>query len=212
MAKKILRGGAMLAPVPAVMVTSGDETERNILTVAWCGTLCTIPPKTYISVRPSRHSYAIIKRTGEFVIHLVPASLAWAADYCGTYTGAKVDKFEKCRLTAEKCENVRAPRIAECPVAIECRVTDVVPLGSHDMFIADVLSVDADEELFDESGALRMERADLCAYVHGAYYALGKKIGNFGFSAVKKKKKPGQKVPVPGKTGERGKANGKRKN
>jgi len=190
----------MLAPVPAVMVSVGDENEKNIITVAWCGTLCTQPPKTYISVRPSRHSYEIIKRTGEFVINLVPASLAKKADYCGIYTGAKVNKFEKCGFTAEACEGVYAPAIAECPVSIACRVTDVVPLGSHDMFIADVLSVSADEELFDKDGALHMERADLCAYVHGAYMSLGKSIGKFGFSAAKKKK------PRKGKTSNHGKS------
>ena len=186
MAKKVLKGGAMLAPVPAVMVSVGVENEQNILTVAWCGTLCTIPPKTYISVRPSRHSYEIIKRTGEFVINLVPASLAKTADYCGIYTGAKVNKFEKCHLTPAPITGVSAPAIAECPVSISCRVTDIVPLGSHDMFIADVLGVEAEEALFDEAGALHMERASLCAYVHGAYMTLGKEIGKFGFSAKKK--------------------------
>lgn len=189
MAKKVMRGGAMLAPVPAVMVSVGDENEKNILTIAWCGTLSTTPPKTYISVRPSRHSYEIIKRTGEFVINLVPSRLAKSADYCGIFTGAKVDKFEKCRLSPEACEGVGAPAIAECPISIGCRVTDIVPLGSHDMFIADVVSVSANEELFDEKGALHMEKADLVAYVHGAYFALGKQLGKFGFSAVKKKKK-----------------------
>ena len=189
MAKRTMKGGAMLAPVPAVMVSVGNAETKNILTIAWCGTLCTTPAKTYISVRPSRHSYAILKETGEFVINLVPASLAKAADYCGTFTGAKVDKFAKCGFTAEEIEGVSAPAIAECPVSIACRVTDVVPLGTHDMFIADVLSVAADEALFDSKGALHMEKADLCAYVHGAYFSLGKKIGSFGFSAVKKKKK-----------------------
>jgi len=189
MAKKVMRGGAMLAPVPAVMVSVGDENEKNIITVAWCGTLSTTPPKTYISVRPSRHSYQIIKRTGEFVINLVPASLAKSADYCGIYTGAKVDKFEKCGFTPEAYEGVSTPAIAECPVSIGCKVTDIVPMGSHDMFIADVLSVSASEELFDKDGALHMEKANLTAYVHGAYFALGKQIGKFGFSAAKKKKK-----------------------
>ena len=162
---------------------------KNSLTVAWCGTLCTTPAKTYISVRPSRYSYGILKETGEFVINLVPTALTKAADYCGTFTGAKVDKFAKCGFTAEAVEGVCAPAIAECPVSIACRVTDVVPLGTHDMFIADVVSVAADEGLFDTAGALHMEKADLCAYVHGAYFALGKKVGSFGFSAVKKKKK-----------------------
>ncbi|MBO5755126.1 MAG: flavin reductase family protein [Clostridia bacterium] len=189
MEKRVLKGGAMLAPVPAVMVSVGDEEQKNILTIAWCGTLCTTPAKTYISVRPSRHSYEIIKRTGEFVINLVPSRLAKEADYCGTFTGAKVNKFEKCGFTAVPCEGVSAPAIGECPVSIACKVTDVVPLGTHDMFIADVVAVEADEELFDSKGALHMEKADLCAYVHGAYFSLGKKIGSFGFSAVKKKKK-----------------------
>ena len=191
MAKRALTGGALLAPVPAVMVSVGDEHEKNILTVAWCGTVATQPPKTYISVRPSRHSYGIIRKTGEFVINLVPASMAKTADYCGIYTGAKVDKFEKCGLTPTPCEGISAPAIAECPISIACRVTDVIPMGTHDMFLADVVSVEADEELFDAKGALHMEKAELCAYVHGAYFKLGAKIGSFGFSAAKKKKKRG---------------------
>lgn len=189
MAKRTLKGGALLAPVPAVMVSVGDESEKNILTVAWCGTVATTPAKTYISVRPSRHSYDIIKRTGEFVINLVPASMAKTADYCGIYTGAKVDKFKKCGLTAEPCEGVSAPAIGECPLSIACRVSDIIPMGTHDMFLADVVSVTADEALFDERDALHLERAELCAYVHGAYFKLGKQIGKFGFSAVKKKKR-----------------------
>ena len=198
MAKRVLKGGAMLAPVPAVMVSVGDESEKNILTVAWCGTVATQPPKTYISVRPSRHSYGILQRTGEFVINLVPSAMAKTADYCGIYTGAKVDKFAKCGLTPVPCEGVSAPAIAECPVSIACRVTDVIPMGTHDMFLADVVSVEADESLFDEAGALHLEKASLCAYVHGAYYKLGAKIGSFGFSA-KKKKKTGYKKNGKGK-------------
>ena len=192
MPKRSLKGGALLAPVPAVMVSVGDENEKNILTVAWCGTIATSPAKTYISVRPSRHSYDIIKRTGEFVINLVPASLAKTADYCGIYTGAKVNKFEKCHLSPAAIEGVSAPAIEECPLSIACRVTDIIPMGTHDMFLADVLSVSADEELFDEKGALHLEKAGLCAYVHGAYFKLGAKIGTFGFSAAKKKKKKGK--------------------
>jgi flavin reductase (DIM6/NTAB) family NADH-FMN oxidoreductase RutF len=193
MSKKLLKGGAMLAPVPAVMVSVGDGETKNVLTVAWCGTVATTPPKTYISVRPSRYSYDIIKRTGEFVINLVPSSMARKADYCGIFTGAKVDKFEKCGLTATPIEGVSAPAIAECPLSIACRVTDVIPMGTHDMFLADVVAVAADDALFDEKGAIHFERADLCAYVHGAYFKLGKEIGKFGFSAVKKKKKRGGK-------------------
>lgn len=191
MEKRVLKGGALLAPVPAVMVSVGDENEKNILTVAWCGTVATQPPKTYISVRPSRHSYEIIRRTGEFVINLVPASMAKTADYCGIYTGAKVDKFQKCALTPVPCEGVKAPAIAECPVSIACRVSDIIPMGTHDMFLADVVSVEADEALFDDKGALHLEKANLCAYVHGAYFKLGAQIGTFGFSAAKKKKKRG---------------------
>ncbi len=200
MAKKVLRGGALLAPVPAVLVSVGDETERNVFTVAWCGTVATQPPKTYISVRPSRHSYEIIKRTGEFVINLPSASLVRALDYSGIYTGAKVDKFAKCRLTAAPIEGVAAPAVAECPVSISCRVTDVIPMGTHDMFLADVLAVEADEGLFDVAGALHFERADLIAYVHGAYYKLGKRLGKFGFSAAKKKKKTKKGTDEHGKS------------
>ncbi len=190
-AKRKLRGGAMLAPLPTALVTVGDETENNVFTVAWTGIVCTDPPKAYISVRPRRHSYGMLCKTREFVLHPTPAALAKQADYCGTFTGAKVDKFEKCGFTREPADEVKTPRIAECPVALECRVTDIVPLGTLDMFLADILSVAVDESLFDAAGKIHMEKADLCAYVHGDYFALGKQLGNFGFSAVKKKKKKG---------------------
>ena len=190
MARRVLKGGAMLAPVPPVMVSCGNAEHKNILTVAWAGITNTIPPKTYISVRPKRHSYNIIKESGEFVLNLTPTSLVRAADYCGMYTGAKVDKCEKCHLTPTEAEEVAAPMIAECPVSICCRVTDVVPLGSHDMFLADILAVYVEDRLLDESGKLHLEKADLCAYAHGDYYALGKILGHFGFSAAKKKKRP----------------------
>ena len=187
MAKIKFRGGAMLAPTPPVMVSCGTMEEANIITVAWCGILNTIPPKTYISVRPSRHSHAIIRERSEFVLNLTPASLVRAADYCGTYTGAKVDKFKKCSLTKVQVEEVAAPLIDEAPLSLCCRVTDVVPLGSHDMFMADIVAVYADEALLDDKGKLHMARAGLCAYAHGEYFALGKRIGTFGFSAKKKK-------------------------
>ena len=190
MSKIKLRGGAMLAPVPPVMVSCGNAEQKNILTVAWAGITNTIPPKTYISVRPKRHSYNIIKESGEFVLNLTPASLVRTADYCGMYTGAKVNKFEKCNLTPVVAEEVSAPMIGECPVSLCCRVTDVVPLGSHDMFLADILAVYVEDRLLDESGKLHLEKADLCAYAHGDYYALGKMLGHFGFSAAKKKKRP----------------------
>ncbi len=192
MQKVKFRGGTLLGPLPPVMVSCGDAEKSNILTVAWTGILNTIPPKTYISVRPSRFSYGILKEKGEFVLNLTPATLVRAADFCGTYTGAKVDKFAKCRLTRQFVEEVAAPLIEECPVSLCCRVTDTAPLGSHEMFVADIVAVYADEELLDGKGKLHLEKANLCAYAHGEYFALGKKIGTFGFSAAKKPKR-GQK-------------------
>ena len=194
MPKRSLKGGALLAPVPAVMVSVGDENEKNIITVAWCGTVATSPAKTYISVRPSRHSYDIIKRTGEFVINLVPAALAKTADYCGIYTGAKVNKFEKCHLSPGSIEGVTAPTIEECPLSIACRVTDIIPMGgTHDMFLADIVAVNVDEKALDDNNKLRMDKCSLLAYAHGDYFALGKKVGNFGFSVKKKHKSPSRR-------------------
>ncbi len=190
MSKTKLRGGALLAPVPPVMVSCGTMEHANILTVAWTGIVNTIPPKTYISVRKKRFSHPIIKDSGEFVLNLTPSSLVRAADYCGTFTGAKVDKFKKCNLTRAAAEEVSAPMIAECPISLCCRVTDVIEMGSHDMFLADIVAVYADDALLDENGKLHIERADLCAYAHGDYYALGRRIGKFGFSATKRKKHP----------------------
>ena len=189
MAKIAWRGGALIAPVPPAMITCGTMEESNIITVAWTGILGTVPPKTYISVRPRRHSYPIIKEHGEFVINLATEDLIHAADYCGMYTGAKIDKFAACKLTKEEVPDFSCPMIAESPLSLACRVTDIVPMGSHDMFIADVVSVHVNESLIDESGKLRLEKAQLAAFAHGEYYGLGKKLGWFGFSAVKKKKK-----------------------
>ncbi len=187
MSKVVWKGGALLGPLPPVMVSCGDGERDNILTVAWTGITCTHPPKTYISIRPSRYSYPIIRETGEFVINLAPASLVRAVDYCGIYTGAKVDKFSRCGLTRETAQQVKCPLIAESPLSLECRVTDVIPLGSHDMFLADIVAVDVEESLLDEKGALRLSRAKLAAFAHGEYFALGERLGKFGFSAAKKK-------------------------
>lgn len=183
------KGGTLLAPVPPVMVTCGDMENSNIITVAWTGIINSEPPKTYISVRPSRHSYNIIKERGEFVINLTPSRLVRSADWCGVYSGKNVDKFAKCKLTKEQANEVSAPLISECPVALECKVSDIVPLGTHDMFIADIAAVDIEEELVDENGKLHLERAGLAAYAHGDYFTLGKKIGSFGFSVKKKQSK-----------------------
>ncbi len=189
MSKLLWKGGTLLAPVPAVMVSCGNMEKSNILTVAWTGIVNSDPPKTYISVRPSRHSHQIIKESGEFVINLTTAAMARATDSCGVLTGAKVDKFAKFKLTKEKANEVSAPLIGESPLSLECRVTDVISLGSHDMFLADIVAMDIDESLVDEKGKLHLEKAGLMAYSHGEYFALGKKIGSFGYS-VRKKKTP----------------------
>lgn len=189
MAKIKWRGGAMLAPVPPTLVTSSDGERDNVMTVAWTGITNTIPPKTYISVRPSRYSYEIIKKTGEFAIHLTTAELVKAADYCGVHTGAKEDKFEKCGLEKEEANEIGCPILKASPLALECKVTDVIPMGSHDMFLADIVAVDVDEALIGKDGKLHLEKAGLVAYAHGEYYELGKRLGNFGFAVAKKKKK-----------------------
>ena len=188
MSKVTWQGGALIAPVPAVMVSCGDMENSNIITVAWCGITNTIPPKTYVSIRPSRYSYNIIKEAKEFVINLVPSSLAKKADFCGIYTGKKVDKFQKCQFTKEKSSVVGAPMIGECPISIECKVTDIISLGSHDMFLSDIVAVNVDSTLL-EGDKLCINRAHLCAFAHGEYYKLGERIGKFGFSVKKRKNK-----------------------
>ena len=191
MSKQEWKGGALLAPLPAVMVSCAREGENpNAITVAWCGIISTHPPALYISLRPSRHSYNIIKETGEFVLKLTTTSLVRAADFCGMYTGAKVDKFKRCALTPVPADEVSVPMIGECPLSLCCKVSAVQEMGSHDLFFADIVAVYADESLMDEKGKLHLERADLCAYAHGEYFSLGKRIGTFGFSAAKKKKRP----------------------
>ena len=186
MEKVSWRGGALVAPVPAVMVSLGDMEKSNIITVAWCGITNTVPPKTYISVRPERHSYKILKEKREFVINLTPSSLTKKADFCGMYTGKKVDKFKECGFTKEKSSKIDAPMIGECPISIECKVTDIIPLGSHDMFLADIVAVNVEKSLL-EGDKLCINRAHLCAFAHGEYYKLGERIGKFGFSVKKKK-------------------------
>ena len=191
MAKLKWKGGTLLAPVPPALVTCKDGERENVLTIAWTGIVNSDPPKTYISVRPSRHSYDIIKKSGVFAINLTTKELARAADWCGVFTGAKVDKFERCNLAREAANEIDCPILADCPLVLECRVTDVIPLGSHDMFLADIVAVDVDEALVDESGKLHLARAGLVAYSHGEYFELGKRLGKFGYSVAKtKKKKP----------------------
>ena len=185
-----LNPGTLLAPLPAVMVSVGDMENSNIITVAWTGILSSDPPRAYISVRPSRHSHAILKEKGEFVINLTTEALAKSTDYSGIFTGKKVDKFEKCRLTKAESKCVSAPTIAESPISLECKVFEVMESGTHDIFLADIVNVSVREELLDEKGRIMLEKAKLIAYSHGEYYALGKRIGKFGFSAAKKKKTP----------------------
>ena len=189
MAKIKWKGGALLAPVPPAMVTCSDGEKDNIITIAWTGIVNTNPPKTYISVRPSRHSYEIIKKSGVFAINLTTEELVRAADWCGVYTGAKVDKFAKCKLSREAATEIDCPIIAESPLSLECRVTDIIPMGTHHMFLADIVAVDVDESLIDEKGKLNLQRAHLAAYAHGDYFGLGKRLGSFGFSVAKKKHK-----------------------
>ena len=200
MARKNFKAGALTAPLPPVMVTVGDMENANIITIGWTGILSTIPPRTYISVRPQRHSYGILKRTGEFVINLTTADQARVVDYAGIYTGAKVDKFKECGLTTVESKEVSAPTIKECPLALECRVIEVIPMGTHDVFIADIVSVSCDDAILDEDGKIRFDKAGLLAYAHGEYYALGDKVGKFGFSTKKlSEKKPSAKTKTQGK-------------
>lgn len=188
MEKEIWKAGNMVYPLPAVMVSCGRKGERpNILTVAWTGTVCTNPAMVYISVRPERFSYNIIRETGEFVINLTTKKLARATDYCGVRSGRDVDKFKEMHLTAAPAEYVAAPLIGESPVNIECRVTEVRELGSHHMFLAEVLCVHVDSSYMDEKGKFELNRTGLLAYSHGEYLELGKKLGTFGYSVRKKK-------------------------
>lgn len=189
MGKQSWKAGNMLNPVPAVMVSVADQNHRpNIITVAWAGTVCTNPPMVSISVRPSRYSYEIIEKTGEFVINLTNEKLAKACDYCGVVSGRDVDKFKKTGLTPVPVEHVKAPAIAESPVNIASRVVESHPLGSHTMFVAEVLGVTVDDTYLDETGKFDINGTGLIMYSHGEYFALGKKLGKFGYSVQKKKK------------------------
>ena len=188
MSKVTWKSGTFIYPLPAVMVSCGTMEESNIITVAWTGIINTDPAMCYISVRPTRHSYEMIKKNGEFVINLTTKDLAYATDWCGVKTGAKVDKFKEMKLTKEKANFVNCPKIKESPVSVECRVKEIRELGSHHMFVAEILGINADEKYINENGAFDISKCDLIAYSNGNYYSLGKKIGRFGFSVQKKKK------------------------
>ena len=189
MSKVTWKAGTFLYPLPAVMVSCGTMEKSNIITVAWTGIINTNPAMVYISVRPTRYSYNIIKETGEFVINLTTQKLAYATDWCGVKTGAKVDKFREMKLTKERGKFVKCPLIKESPVSIECKVIDIKSLGSHDMFIAEILSIDAGEQYIDEKGAFDITKCNLITYANGKYFTLGKPIGKFGYSVQKKKKR-----------------------
>ncbi|WP_423129629.1 flavin reductase family protein [Gaoshiqia sp. Z1-71] len=191
MAKINWKPGTMIYPLPAVLVSCGETPEEyNLLTISWTGTICSDPPMCYISVRPSRHSYEIIKRTGEYVINLTTEELARAADWCGVRSGAKFDKWKETGLTPLPASIVKAPVVAEAPVSIECKVKEIIPLGTHDMFISEVVNVMADDRFIDpETGAFSLKKSDPICYVHGHYFKTGDPIGKFGWSVEKKKKK-----------------------
>lgn len=188
MTKQDWKPGTMVYPLPAVMVSCGSTPdEYNIITISWTGTICTNPAMCYISVRPERHSYDIIKSNMEFVINITTQDLAYATDWCGVKSGKNVDKFTEMKLTPGKASIVKAPIIAESPLSIECKVKEIIPLGSHHMFIADVVNVKADERYIDpETGRFELDKSGIMAYSHGFYYALAEKIGRFGWSVKKK--------------------------
>lgn len=189
MSKVMWKPGTFEYPIPAVMVSCGTMEKSNIITVAWTGIICTNPAQVYVSIRPERYSYNIIKDSGEFVINLTNEKLAYATDWCGVRSGSKYDKFKEMKLTKEKANFVRCPMIKESPVSIECKLKEIRDLGSHHMFIADVLAINSDEQYINEKGAFDISKCELIAYANGGYYKLGRKIGKFGFSVKKNKKK-----------------------
>jgi len=199
MAKISWKPGTMLSPLPPVLVSCGTTENPNVLTIAWTGIICSEPTLTYVSIRPSRHSYEIIKKTGEFVINLPTWKMVSAVDFCGVKSGKNIDKFKETGLTAIPSSQVSAPQIEEAPVSIECKVKSVTPYGTHDMFLAEVVAVNVDDQYVDDKGALDLEKAGILAYAHGKYYTLGRNLGSFGFSVNKsllKQKKEIAKVEV----------------
>ncbi len=185
MEKVIWKSGTFIYPIPAVMVSCGNMEKSNIITVAWTGIINTNPAMVYVSIRPERYSYNIIKETKEFVINLTTEELAYATDWCGVKSGAKVDKFKEMKLTKQKAENLNCPMISESPVSIECKVKEIREYGSHHMFVSEVLSINAAKEYIDENGRFDIGKCKLISYANGNYYSLGKQIGKFGYSVKK---------------------------
>ena len=190
MGKQSWKAGNMLNPVPAVMVSVADQNHRpNIITVAWAGTVCTNPPMLSISVRPERYSYHILEESREFVVNLTTEQLVRATDFCGVRSGRDMDKFKEMKLTPLPSREISAPGIAESPVNIECKVREIMPLGSHTMFLADVVNVTVDDAYLNANGKFDLNASGLVTYSHGEYFLLGKKLGTFGYSVAKKKRK-----------------------
>ncbi len=211
MGKSVWKPGTVVYPVPAVMVSCGNiDGEKNIITVAWTGTINTNPPMTYVSIRPERHSYEMIKKSGEFVINLVTEKLAYACDYCGVRSGKDIDKFKEMKLTAVKGNEVLAPLIYESPVNIECKVKDIIELGSHHMFIGEVVSVSVSDEYMDETGKFHFNKSKPICYSHGGYFGLGKQLGTFGYS-VKKQDNKKENSPKKERWRKTGRKNTKKK-
>ena len=188
MAKITWKPGTLLAPLPAVLVSCGTMEKANVFTVAWTGIINTHPAMTYISVRPSRHSYSMIKESGEFVINLTTSAMVRTVDFCGVRSGSSVDKLKVCSLHKEPASKISAPVISESPLSLECRVTEIKHLGTHDMFIAEIVAVDIEERFIDSKGKLNLQQAGLISYSHGEYFATGRKLGEFGYSVRKKAK------------------------
>ncbi len=187
MSKITWKPGTIMSPVPVTLVSCGTMEKPNAITVAWTGIINTNPAMVYISVRPERYSHKLISQSGEFVINLVTSTMVRKVDMCGVYTGAKIDKFKKFSLTTEQSSQLSAPLIKESPISLECKVEKIMPLGTHDMFIAKIVAVNVEEDLIDNKGKLQLKKAKLVAYSHGDYLELGKKLGSFGYSVKKKK-------------------------
>ncbi len=187
MTKITWKPGTMLSPLPPALITSGSMNKPNVMTAAWTGIICSDPVITYVSIRPSRYTHSLINQSKEFVINLPTWKIAEAVDTVGVKSGKDIDKFSLTGLTPEPSSKIKTPQIAECPVSMECRVLEIHPFGTHDMFLAEVIAVNVDDKYINENGALDLEKAGLLAYAHGFYYTLGRQIGKFGFSVEKKK-------------------------
>ena len=195
MSKLQWKGGALLAPLPAVLVTSRCNGKDNVFTVAWAGITNTQPPKCSVSIRPERLSYEMIKESGQFVINIPTSYMVRAVDYCGCVSGRKVDKFAAAKLKTTPASQVDCLQIEGCPVTLECRVSDIIPMGgTHELFLADIVAVNVEQEVLDQNNKLRMDQCSLLAYAHGDYFAMGKKVGSFGFSVKKKHKSPSRRT------------------